>query len=355
MPFKKLLLGLIALFLFSAVRAEYRIGVHYFPGWKDNQLGAAYPIPWEKIKPFPEREPAMGWYTEGEVSVISKHLEWMGSYGIDYVVFNWYWGRDNKPMMAHALNAYLQAPVKHGVKLSIMWANHTTYIFSKQQLEAMFRFWAQRYMFRDDYLKVDGKPVVFIFSADVLNKNAVAIGMKPSELFAMADGIFREAGLAGIRFIGGAGGAQPGFDYSSASGYAGFSAYNFHGTALKRFPGGRQISHSYAELDEGYRDHWNWFFTQAEGIYVVPMSSGWDKRPWGGSKDPEHDKSVSNPAQFEAHLREAKRLMDANPVKTQRMGVICCWNEFGEGSYIEPTKKDGFSYLEKVKKVFGNP
>ena len=35
--------------------------------------------------------------------------------------------------------------------------------------------------------------------------------------------------------------------------------------------------------------------------------------------------------------------------------VICCWNEFGEGSYIEPTKKDGFSYLEKVKKVFGSP
>jgi hypothetical protein len=35
------------------------------------------------------------------------------------------------------------------------------------------------------------------------------------------------------------------------------------------------------------------------------------------------------------------------------LGVICCWNEFGEGSYIEPTQKNGFSYLEKIKKVFG--
>lgn len=346
---------LLCLASLAAAAGDYKIGVYYYSGWKDNQLGGAYPIPWDKIRPYPEREPALGWYAEGDVNVMSQQLEWMGQNSIDYVVFNWFWGRDNKPMLTHALNAYLQAPDKHGVQLAIMWANHTTYVFSKQQFEAMFRFWAQRYMFREDYLKVDGKPVVFIFSADVLNKNAAAIGLKTTDLFAMADGIFKEAGLAGIKFVGGAGGSQPGFDYTAASGYAGFSAYNMHGPAIKRFGQGRQMSHSYAELDEGYRDHWNWFLTKTEGLYVIPMTSGWDKRPWGGSKDPEHDKSISTPAQFEAHLSEAKRLMDANPDKTKRMGVICCWNEFGEGSYIEPTKKDGFSYLEKVKKVFGTP
>lgn len=350
------ILLLLCFLSLAALANDYKIGVHYYPGWKDNQLGGAYPVPWDKIRPYPEREPALGWYSEGDVNVMSKQLEWMGQNGIDYVVFNWYWGRNNKPMLTHALNAFLQTPNKHGVQLSIMWANHTTYIFSKQQLESMFRFWAQRYMFRDDYLKVNGKPVVFIFSADVLNKNASAIGMTTADLFAMADGIFKESGLAGIQFVGGAGGAQGrGFDYTAASGYAGFSAYNMHGPAIKRFGQGRQMSHSYAELDEGYRDHWNWFLTKTDGLYVIPMTSGWDKRPWGGSKDPEHDKSISTPTQFEAHLREAKRLMDANPDKTKRMGVICCWNEFGEGSYIEPTKKDGFSYLEKVKKVFGAP
>lgn len=352
---RKFLTVLTAMLFCTWAQAEYRIGVHYFPGWKDNQLGAAYPMPWEKIKPFPEREPALGWYPEGDVNIMSKQLEWMGQYGIDYVVFNWFWSRNNQPILAHALNAYLQASNKHGVQLAIKWANHTSYFFSKQQFEAMFRFWAQRYMFRNDYLKVDGKPVVFIFSAEVLNRNAVAIGMNSASLIAMADSIFKEAGLAGIKFIGGAGGAQPGFDYTATSGYAGFSAYNFHGAALKRFPGGRQTSHSYAELDEGYQDHWGWFLTRADGLYVVPMTSGWDKRPWGGSKDPEHDQSVSTPVQFEAHLLAAKRLMDANPDKTKRMGVICCWNEFGEGSYIEPTKQDGFSYLDKVKKVFGTP
>jgi hypothetical protein len=83
------------------------------------------------------------------------------------------------------------------------------------------------------------------------------------------------------------------------------------------------------------------------------MTSGWDKRPWGGTlNDPGRDLAFSTPDSFEAHLRSAKEVMDRNPEKTMRTGVICCWNEFGEGSYIEPTKKYGTQYLERVKKVF---
>ncbi|MBK7050726.1 MAG: hypothetical protein IPH54_08055 [Rhodoferax sp.] len=45
--------------------------------------------------------------------------------------------------------------------------------------------------------------------------------------------------------------------------------------------------------------------TRADGLYVVPMTSGWDKRPWGGSKDPEHDNSISTTASLrKPHLRD---------------------------------------------------
>jgi len=88
---------------------------------------------------------------------------------------------------------------------------------------------------------------------------------------------------------------------------------------------------------------------------MIPMSSGWDRRPWGGSKDPRRDLSVSTPDSFEAHLRAARDYMDKFPDKTQRMGVICCWNEFGEGSFVEPTKTFQMQYLKRIKKVFGGP
>ena len=355
---KRFVLLLCLAFSLNAIAqtAPFKIGVHYFPGWKDNQLGAAYPIPWDKIKPYPEREPLLGWYTDGEASVMNQHLEWMGKYGINFVVFNWFWSAESKPILSHALNAYLQAPSKHGVEFAIMWANHTKYIFSKKQFETMFRFWAQRYMFRSDYLKVDGKPVVFILSADILNKNAVQIGMQPAQLTALADQIFKEAGLPGINFIAGAGARQGGgLDYTRTGGYTGYFAYNYYGPATYRFANGRYLSHSYEEMTESYRDQWKWFLNNDTGTYFLPMTSGWDKRPWGGSKVPEQDNSASTPAAFEKHLLEAKAKMRAYPEKTKGLGLICCWNEFGEGSYIEPTKKYQFQYLESVKKVFGSP
>jgi hypothetical protein len=32
--------------------------------------------------------------------------------------------------------------------------------------------------------------------------------------------------------------------------------------------------------------------------------------------------------------------------------MICCWNEYLEGNYIEPTEGHGFRYLEAIKEVF---
>jgi hypothetical protein len=68
-----------------------------------------------------------------------------------------------------------------------------------------------------------------------------------------------------------------------------------------------------------------------------------------------HDDSRSLPVEFAQHLQAAKAFMDSNAGRTLRTGVICCWNEFGEGSFIEPTKVDGVKYLEPVRDAFGAP
>lgn len=352
----KLVFLFVHLFVCQFVLAEtYTIGTYYYPGWKNHQLGGAYPEPWEKIKPFPAREPQLGWYAEGDPSVMQQQLGMMKQGNLDFVAFNWYWARDNRPMLAHALNAYLGLPTVHGMRFAISWANHTDYTFSREQFQRMFRFWAQRYMFRDDYLKINQKPVVFIFSASTLQANADRIGLTLNELFSVAEEIFKEEGLPGPVFFGGAGGGQMGVNYIANSGWTGFSAYNFHSGATLRFAGGRRTTHGYGELNLAYQNQWNWFARKAEGLYIVPMTSGWDRKPWGGSKDPLHDGSMSTPAEFEAHLIDAKKFIDSQPERTRRMGVICCWNEFGEGSFIEPTKHGGANHLDKVKKVFGTP
>lgn len=339
------------LFGSAACAGEYQIGVFYFPGWKDNQVGAPSAKPWEPIKAFPEREPALGWYDEGTDAVMQKQLEWMQANAIDFVVFDWYYIAGRKVVLEHALAAYMHAPNRGKTKFSLLWANHSGMPKSVGDWQAMVRYWVKYYFPRPEFLRMNDRPVVFIFSADSLQKQAATFGASSAALLESAQAIAREVGLPGIEFIAGTGAYLSMIEKTAKnSGYAALSAYNYHQGPLTK---DNTPSHSYQELDQGYRTHWHRFMERADLPLIVPMTSGWDKRPWGGSSDPQHDKSASTPSQFEAHLREAKRIMDTYPDKTKRMGVICCWNEFGEGSYIEPTKKDGFSYLEKVKKVFG--
>jgi len=33
--------------------------------------------------------------------------------------------------------------------------------------------------------------------------------------------------------------------------------------------------------------------------------------------------------------------------------TLCCWNEYTEGNYIEPTVGTGYMFVEAIKEVFG--
>lgn len=337
----------------TAFAGDYQIGVYYFPGWMDKQVGAPSPTPWRAIKEFPEREPLLGWYDEGSDEVMRQQLDWMQAYGIDFVVFDWYFIEGRKVVLEHALAAYMRAPNRAKTKFSILWANHSGMPKNMADWQAMINYWVKYYFVRPDFFQVNGRPVVYVFSADTLRKQAKLFDVTTKELLDNAQTIARSAGFPGIEFIAGTGAYLSMIDgYAKEAGYSAFSTYNYHQGPLTP---DNTPSHSFKELDEGYRTHWQRFAQKGNLPLIVPMTSGWDKRPWGGSKDPAHDNSMSTLDEFEKHLQAAKAFMDANPMLTKKTGVICCWNEFGEGSYIEPTKKDGFSYLEKVKKVFESP
>lgn len=348
-----MLIAFLALTVSAALANDYQIGVFYFPGWKDKQAGAPSALPWEPIKRFPEREPLLGWYDEGADDVMRKQLDWMQSFGVDFVVFDWYFVEGRKVVLEHALAAYMRAPNRSKTKFSILWANHSGMPKNLADWQSMVGYWVKYYFPRPEFMRNNGRPIVFVFSADTLKKQAASFGATSKELLDSAQHMARAAGFPGIDFVAGTGAYLSMIEsYATDSGYSAFSAYNYQQGPLAP---DNTPSHSFQELDDGYRSHWNRFAEKGSLPLIVPMTSGWDKRPWGGSKDPARDNSFSTPDEFSHHLEAAKKFMDANPKLTNRMGVICCWNEFGEGSYVEPTKKDGFIYLDKVKKVFGAP
>ena len=61
----------------------------------------------------------------------------------------------------------------------------------------------------------------------------------------------------------------------------------------------------------------------------------------------------STPQKFEVALRRAKDWCDRNTAEgTPRLITVNSWNEWTEGSYLEPDTHFKFGYLEAVKRVF---
>lgn len=341
------LIFLLTLLPKNVLAGDYQVGVYYFPGWRDLTLHSPAAHPWDSIKLYPERKPKLGWYAEGDQSVADRQIFWMKKYGIDFVVYDWYFA-DHQVYLDHAINAYLASSKRKGLKFSIMLANNDSTIASKSDWTKIVSFWIQKYFSDKQYLKMDNKPVVVIADVGTFSSQVAAFNATPEQLFRIAHILARRAGLNGIYFVGATGAYLPTITTTAKSmGYSALTGYNYHAS-----PDASVLSHSFAELDYGYQQHWQRFLEKSSLPYIVPMTSGWDKRPWGGSKDSLHDNSYSDPLSFKNHITAARQFMDSNPVLTKKTGIICCWNEYGEGSYIEPTVAYESDYLQAVSDVF---
>lgn len=340
-----------------AAAADYTVGAYYFPGWhsQSDYWRDLQGLPGSRSpgRPWPELEPLQGFgYAEESVAVMEKQVDWAAGYGLDYFAFDWYW-EGSSPSLTHAIDAYQKAPNRTKLGYCLLWANHSAVPSSQEQFTAMVDYWLGNYFKDPQYLRIDGKPVVIVFSPQRLRDNARGFGSETGTLFRLAREKAAKAGLPGIYFIG----HTPANSYwvkgyLPDQGYDALTAYNYHAAGFGgEFRGDERAAVNYQELLEGYRSQWSWILANAKLPYVVPMTSGWDKRPWG-SKTP-HDNCRSTPDSFRQMLEAGKATMDRHPEQTRRMGIIYAWNEFGEGGYIEPTKKWGFQYLQAVKDVFG--
>jgi hypothetical protein len=61
----------------------------------------------------------------------------------------------------------------------------------------------------------------------------------------------------------------------------------------------------------------------------------------------------NTPDNFRKALIEVKQYLHENP-GAQNIFNINCWNEWTEGSYLEPDTINGMAYLEAIKEVFSH-
>jgi hypothetical protein len=110
-----------------------------------------------------------------------------------------------------------------------------------------------------------------------------------------------------------------------------------------------------------YIKHWE----KAKKEYGVPyfpnVTMGWDPSPrtnqdfdWNGTWGYPYTNTITN--NTPDHFRKAMEIIKEKLLsdhKGPRILNINCWNEWTEGSYLEPDAVHGMEYLKAVKAVFG--
>ena len=87
--------------------------------------------------------------------------------------------------------------------------------------------------------------------------------------------------------------------------------------------------------------------------FFAHASVGWDQNPRYPPGKAVPTVLDSTPAKFEVALRRAKDWTDRNvPPSLPKLVTINSWNEWTEGSYLEPDQHFGFGYLEAIRRVF---
>ncbi|MGC8668135.1 MAG: glycoside hydrolase family 99-like domain-containing protein [Chthonomonadales bacterium] len=320
------------------IHGKYEVGVYYFPGWKTASQ-------WAPIQRYPERRPILGWYREGDPKVADWQIRWAVEHGITFFAYDWYWSQGSR-QLEHALDdGFLKSKYRHLMKFCLLWANHNApHTSSIEDCRAAARYWIQHYFRQPEYLRISGRPVVIIFSPYRFREDLGSEGVRKALDAMRAECV--SAGIKPVYLMACVGGPGDGGEAAN-EGYDAVTAYNWPGLAMP--PG--TLRAPFRTLIEGYVRNWQSLVEQVPIPLMVPISGGWDSRPWHGDAD--LVRTGRTPALFRRHLADAKTFMQSHPAKTLPLAIVEAWNEFGEGSYIEPHQEAGFAYLDAIRSVFG--
>jgi len=363
-------------------RFDYHVCAYIWPSCHDDSLAHKWIWEegigeWEVIKQgdprfeghYQPKEPLWGYEMDDDPEVVEKWIQTALKYGVNTFIYDWYWF-DRGPYLESALdNGFLKAPSHCKMDFYIMWANHDvkynywnyhkwtdredllwTGAINPEDWPKIVERVIRLYFHEPNYVKIDGCPVFGMFSVENFIKSF------PTEADARtAMDFFRsEVKKAGfpdlhVQMIDGGG---PGYSDSymeyrmgkvESIGIDSWAYYNmgaFDTDYLKH--GGKAADN---------RDKW------AEKVTDMPLfpcvSIAWDDTPRFPAKGAD-DVTLTNatPDNFGAFLQRAKDYADSRADIQPKFVMINAWNEWVEGSYLLPDKKNGFGYLEAVQKVF---
>jgi len=371
---------------------RYEIAAYYFPNYhvdpRNEQLYGAGWTEWELVKHAQPRfdghrqprVPQWGYEDEADPKVFARKIGAAVDHGLTSFIFDWYWYNDGAFLNRCLEEGYLGADNRESLKFALMWANHNWVdIFplkrsqyenplllypgsvTEQTFDRMTDTIIERYFSQPSYWKIDGCPYFSIY-----------------ELFRLIEG------------LGGLDHAQQALErFRTKTRAAGFPDLHLNAVVwgVQLLPGETRLANpremlkllgfdsvtSYVwvhHIDftdfpvtdyDHVREQMKPYNRQAAAEYGLPyypnVTMGWDSSPRTVQSD-QFDRlnypftptfGGNTPEAFRTALEDVKAFLETQPHKIFNINA---WNEWTEGSYLEPDTVYGLAYLEAINAVF---
>lgn len=375
-----------------AMPGDYTVCCYYFPNYHvDPRNEAAHGrgwTEWELVKcaraRFPGHQqpkiPMWGYTDESDPAQMARKIAAAADHGIDVFIFDWYYYDDGPFLQGGLERGFLGAANNSRMKFALMWANHDWYNIHPAKLRekgnllyagrveaATFRAIAAHcievYFKHPSYWLLDGKPYFSIYD---LQKFIEGFGSLEAAAAALEDfrAECRRAGLDGLHINcvlwgrtilpGESVPAEPARLVRSL-GFDSFTSYVWvHHGGLAAVP-----FSDYNACRDNYFAYWESITKEIPLPYYPNVTMGWDPSPRVVQSEI-YDFSGypctpilggNTPERFREALRLTRDRLDAGG--GPKILNINAWNEWTEGSYLEPDTLHGMAYLEAARSVFG--
>jgi hypothetical protein len=358
---------------------SFDIAAYYWPAYHDEPRWRKF-MPdgegeWEIIrraKPkFPghwqPRVPAWGYQDEADPAVMEKKIDAAVKHGVNVFIFDWYW-YDNAPFLEEAFNqGFAKAKNNSEIRFYVMWANHdatTMWDFERshkkeviwpgavdrESFDRATQRLIDRFFVHPSYYRINDCPVFSIYELGTLI-----------------------AGLGGLKATQAA--LQ---DFRARVRAAGFPDLHLQAilwesipASLSMVPGDRtqtqdatirllgvdsltsyqwchylQPKGPYGTWGRKAIAHWEKWANEFSIPYFPHVSIGWDSN--SRSKERRDIITEGTPRLFGEFLGKALDFVEEQNT-SPRLITVNSWNEWSEGSYLEPDTVHGNTYMEAVK------
>ena len=372
----------------------YDIAAYYFPNYHNddsrNQLryGKGW-SEWELVKNAQPRFdghkqpkiPLWGYTNESDPDVMEMKINAASKYGVDVFIYDWYYYNDGPFLEKGLENGFLKVKNNNKVRFALMWANHdwvdlfprnpetgTAPLFypgtiTPETFDKMTDYIISAYFSQPTYWKVDGSPYFSIYE---LFKFVESMGGKEGAKVALEK--FRaktkKAGFRDLHLNAVVWGIQilPNeTELKEPSQLLDFLSFNsttsyvwIHHVGLDNFP-----QTDYKVVQDKYSEFCEQYVKTVKQPYYPNVTVGWDATPRYSQKVDFRNMGYpcmavmnnNSPENFQNALEASKSWTDKN-LKNNKIITINSWNEWTEGSYLEPERESGYQYLEAIKSVF---